>query len=106
MESIFYPGIVFLIIAFLLVSSLGSSSSTLNKIRQEQEKLNQKLDLLLKHSGIEFTLPNEIPKPLLPELKNLLELRKKVQAIKLLREHTGMSLLDAKNAVEKLDRWF
>jgi ribosomal protein L7/L12 len=41
---------------------------------------------------------------LLVEIELLLAQRKKIQAIKLYREHTGLGLADAKNAVDQIER--
>lgn len=57
-----------------------------------------------------FRRPREVPPPsvmalpgeLIGRLRTLIAADRKIQAIKELRQHTGMSLLDAKNYVERL----
>jgi hypothetical protein len=63
-------------------------------------RVEAKLDLLLKHLGLEYTVP-ETPGGLSPEVKALAEdPRRKIAAIKLHREQTGLGLKEAKDAVE------
>lgn len=47
--------------------------------------------------------PMEVPSDIEHQLRTLLVRRQKIQAIKLLREYTGVGLKDAKDAVDRLD---
>jgi hypothetical protein len=92
---------------FVVVIMGMLTSSRHAELKREQARINQKLDLVMKHLGIELPappLPGYVPPDLLPQIRDLIRTRKKVNAIKLLREHTGLSLLDAKNTIEGLER--
>jgi ribosomal protein L7/L12 len=60
------------------------------------EAANRKLDLLLKHAGV------DIQQIMRGELEPLLRAGNKIEAINVYRECTGVSLADAKNAVERM----
>jgi hypothetical protein len=63
-------------------------------------RLEAKLDLILRHLGLEYQEPTT-PGGLSNEVKALADdPAQKIQAIKLHREQTGKSLKDAKDAVE------
>jgi ribosomal protein L7/L12 len=99
-------GGVFLLVAALapvaIIAILVFANRTV--IREPSDKahlrrLEVKLDLLLRHFGI------EIPDPataagLSAEVRQLANDGKKIQAIKVHREQTGLGLKDAKEAVE------
>jgi hypothetical protein len=61
-------------------------------------RLERKLDALLKHQGID--LYSQLP----PEITELLRQGKKIEAIKLYRETTGVGLAQAKDQVEAIER--
>jgi ribosomal protein L7/L12 len=62
--------------------------------------LEQKVDLILKHLGVEYV--EQSPRcPLSPEVQAMARAPgRKIQAIKLHREQTGVGLKEAKDAVE------
>ena len=59
-------------------------------------RLERKIDALLKHSGIDLTAAA------MREAQALVKAGRKIEAIKLYRELTGVGLAEAKDAVEKL----
>lgn len=59
-------------------------------------RLEAKLDLVLKHLGIQFKDPG------VDEVRRLLQSDKTIEAIKAYRGATGASLRDAKDAVDAL----
>jgi ribosomal protein L7/L12 len=61
-------------------------------------RLERKLDALLKHQGID--LNSQMPS----EITELLRQGKKIAAIKLYRETTGVGLAQAKDQVEAIER--
>lgn len=61
-------------------------------------RLERKMDLLLRHEGID-------PAPQVsPEVADLVRSGKKIEAIKAYREMTGASLVEAKERVEAIER--
>ncbi len=71
-------------------------------------RVERKLDLLLNHSGLaDAPLPAAVMTTQLlpsPDVEALLRQGKKIHAIKLYRQQTGMGLKDAKDAVEAMER--
>jgi len=59
-------------------------------------RLERKIDLLIKHSGI------DVEKVALEEATNLMKAGKKIEAIKVYRDYTCCSLADAKAKVESM----
>ncbi len=67
------------------------------------QRMDKKLDLLLKQAGIEFD-PYYPYKDLSGDVADALRRGQKIEAIKYYREATGCSLLEAKNFVEAAQR--
>src|SRR5436189_234125 len=63
-------------------------------------RVDVKLDLLLKHAGIEYDPFKALPRDVAEALRN----RQKIQAIKLYRNATGVALKDAKDFIEEAQR--
>ena len=59
-------------------------------------RVEQKLDLILKHLGIPFVESSDLP----PEARARADAGEKIAAIKALREATGLGLAEAKREVE------
>ena len=80
---------------------LGGSRHTFTGAdRAQLARLERKVDLILQHLGITYveTAP---PCPLSPEVQDLArDPSRKIAAIKLHREQTGVGLKEAKDAVE------
>ncbi|MFG2892625.1 hypothetical protein [Streptomyces sp. NPDC048248] len=83
-----------LVLAVALLASAGDRRTKL--LDRRIQRLERKVDLLLAHVGAE-----EPEDPRMAEMDELLVRGKTVQAIKLHRELTGSSLLEAKEAVER-----
>ena len=80
----------------LLVCLLAGMISLEKRQRLAQRRIERKLEALLKHQGV------ELPCPLSPEVQKLSrDPGQKIAAIKLHREQTGLSLVEAKNEVEE-----
>ncbi len=64
------------------------------------------LEILLKYAGttIQITPTISVLQPVYIEIQKLLIDEKKIRAIKLLREATGIMLIEAKNAVDGVQR--
>ena len=91
-------GSVTLVAVVLVYFAIESSE---RKVRKEfshrLNRLEDKVDLLLKQAGLE-----EPPLPRQDEVVALVRAGKKIEAIKVYREATGVGLAEAKRAVEQL----
>ena len=83
---------------FLIVLLLGGAGVVALRPAEQARlrRLERKLDMLLAHFGME---PPEVA-ALSAEAKQLADEGKKIEAIAVHREQTGLSLKDAKDAVE------
>lgn len=93
--------ISFLILsATLVIVLLGTR---LNKIESKISMLSRvdaKLDLLLKQSGLEYDPYKHLP----PSVVDAVQRGKKIEAIKRYREMTGVGLKEAKEFIEDVQR--
>ena len=95
------------IIAFIVVVFAGGAAYTarpdlnLTRLQRQMNELQQKLDALLKHHGIEMPAPP--PSDLSPELQMMArDPSQKIAAIKRYREdHPGIGLREAKERIEE-----
>ncbi len=85
-----------LIVALFLVVLGSSWTSTGSNNAQLVGRLDRKVDLILKHLGID---PNQ---EVNQEIVELMKAGQKIQAIKLYRQQTGAGLKEAKDYVESL----
>ena len=91
-------GVVTLVGLILLYFVIESSASrTRAQVTRRLDRLEDKVDLLLKQAGLE-----EPPAPRQDEVVALARAGKKIEAIKVYREATGAGLREAKEAVERL----
>jgi hypothetical protein len=84
----------------LFLGGGGSRHQFTGTDRAQLIRLEKKVDLILKHLGLEYveTTP---PCPLSAEVQAMArDPSRKIQAIKLHREQTGVGLKEAKDAVE------
>ncbi len=92
-------GVIALIVA-LIVGGLVASGALKPPDAYRLLRVERKLDLLLKHLGIEYADP-ATPGGLSEEVRRLADTPlTKIQAIKLHRDQTGVGLKEAKDAVE------
>lgn len=88
----------------LLVVMVMLTASTTKRRQQRAERqldeMDRKLDAIMAHLGI--TLPEPQPGPRFPEIDELLRQGKKIEAIKVYRQRTGVGLKEAKEAVERM----
>jgi len=71
------------------------------ELRQRIAKLESQMAFIFKHQGINYREePNQVVSP---EIINLMRQGKKIQAIKLYRQETGVGLREAKEFVESLE---
>jgi ribosomal protein L7/L12 len=76
----------------------GARGEELRAVARRQAAIERKLDLVLGHLGV--TVPEERHE----EVERLLAEGRMIHAVKVYRERTGASLLDARNAVEEIAR--
>jgi ribosomal protein L7/L12 len=84
-----------------MFSVLGLQSSQRNS--QRIARLERKVDFILKELGLEYEGREEDSFPGLDEVKDLLRQGRKIQAIKVYRQRTGVGLREAKEAVERIE---
>jgi ribosomal protein L7/L12 len=63
-------------------------------------RVEAKINLLLKHAGIEFDPSKSLPQ----EVADAIERGEKVRAIKVWREYTGAGFKEAKDFIEEVQR--
>jgi hypothetical protein len=92
--------------AVLLTALIGSILSPFGSIRVQEERtrllwmVDAKLDLLLKHAGIDFDPYKNIPSQVLDALQR----GEKIRAIKNYMRAAGVGLKEAKDFVEEVQR--
>ncbi|MFF2099793.1 ribosomal protein L7/L12 [Streptomyces sp. NPDC058202] len=86
-----------LFLAALMIASFAGLEARLGRTHRKIERIERQLDLILGHLGIQEEQPS------LPRVTELLRDGKKIEAIKAYREATGAGLLEAKQAVERMD---
>ena len=84
----------------LFLSAAQSRHPFTGADRAQLSRIEKKLDLILQHLGLEF-VDDSPPGSLSPAVQELArDPRRKIAAIKLHREQTGVGLKEAKDAVE------
>ena len=94
-ETLFVSGLAGVGIALLFIR-LSALERRLNRL----SRLEAKVDALLRHSGVEFDPFRDVP----PDVQEALERGQTILAIKRLREATGVSLKQAKELVDEVQR--
>lgn len=87
----------FILIGLLLVWS------AINEMKKENKELKKRLDDLAKATGYEELSSNYVEESLKSELAMLKSKGEDIQAVKLLREKTGMGLVPAKQFIDDLE---
>lgn len=90
-------GVVLIAALLLVYATDASQKKTRVELLRRLDRLEDKVDLLLNHAGLE-----EPPVPRKDEVVSLVRAGKKIEAIKVYREATGAGLAEAKRAVEQL----
>ena len=67
-------------------------------------RLEEQVAELYSHLGLRQGPPGQSPGGMTPEVEQLINSGKKIHAIKLLREQTGLGLAEAKDMVEEYER--
>jgi ribosomal protein L7/L12 len=92
--------VVSILLVLVLMLSLQWRLTEIERQVSRVARLDVKLDLLLKHAGVEYDPYKALP----PEVINALQNGRKIQAIKLYREASGVGLKDAKDFIEDAQR--
>ena len=88
------------LVVLLLLAGLRYRLERVQTRVAELSRLEAKIDLLLEHAGIAF----DPYKKVAPEIADAVRAGRKIEAIKLHRNATGVGLRDAKEYVEGLQR--
>lgn len=87
------------LIFLMLIVGFLQVNAKLDDMKRRINDLETKLIATMKKLGAE--VPS---RPMPPEVLGLLQAGRKIEAIKVYREHTGQGLKDAKDAVEQVAR--
>jgi ribosomal protein L7/L12 len=82
----------------LAVAAAGRGGAQLRRLARRQDEANAKLDAIVAHLGV------VVPEPRHPEVERRLAQGAPIRAVKAYREATGAGLVEAKNAVDEIDR--
>jgi ribosomal protein L7/L12 len=85
------------ILLFATITITGNLRSTGRTV----ERVERKLDLVIKHLGIEGPAAEGIPPEMVAEIDRCIWSDRRVEAIKLYREATGQGLVEAKQWVDR-----
>jgi ribosomal protein L7/L12 len=91
---------IFVLLTFLAGISAKVSLADLQTRIAALQRVEAKLDLLLKHAGIAFDPYANVP----AEVRDAVEQGRKIKAIKSYRQFSGLGLREAKAFVEELQR--
>ena len=86
--------------ALILMALIDARLNRLKNRLAELSRVEAKLDLLLKQANIRFDPYVNVP----PEIAEAVRSGKKIVAIKLQRESSGMGLKEAKDFIEEVER--
>jgi hypothetical protein len=91
---------LFFLFVVLIIGVLGARLSTLELRLGKLSSVDAKLDLLLKHAGLEYDPYKNLP----PAVVEALRSGKKIEAIKCYRQASGVGLKEAKDFIEEAQR--
>jgi ribosomal protein L7/L12 len=94
---------VIAIMVMCVVLVIATLSTRMSRIEQRIAKLSSieaKLDLLLKHAGLEYDPYKNLPR----EIVEAVQAGRKIEAIKLYRQATAVGLKEAKDFIEEVQR--
>lgn len=87
-------------VIILLFSTIAVTSG-LRSTGRNVERVERKLDLVIKHLGIEGPAAEGIPQEMVAEIDRCITSDRRIEAIKLYREATGHGLVEAKEWVDR-----
>jgi ribosomal protein L7/L12 len=86
--------------AIVIISLLATRLSTIEQRIAKVSSMDAKLDLLLKHAGLEYDPYKNLPR----EIVEAVQSGRKIEAIKLYRKATAVGLKEAKDFIEEVQR--
>jgi ribosomal protein L7/L12 len=89
-----------LAVALILMALIGTRLNKIQDRISELWRVEAKLDLLLKQANIQFDPFVHVPR----EIAEAVRAGKKIKAIKLQRQTSGMGLKEAKEFIEEIER--
>ena len=92
--------VVPLAVALILLALIGARLNALQSRIGELSRIEAKLDLLLKQANIKFDPYVQVSR----EIAEAVRSGKKILAIKLQRQSSGMGLKEAKDFIEEIER--
>jgi hypothetical protein len=91
------PIAIFVVLLMLYITVSGNQRANGKTV----ERVERKLDLVIKHLGIEGPAAEGISPEALAEIDRCIWSDRRIEAIKLYREETGYGLLEAKEWVDR-----
>ena len=80
------------------------TETEIQQLRSRVNELEDRLKILYRHLNLEYADPGSDPITN-PKLQEALRSGNKIEAIKIYRELTGLGLAEAKEAIEKVERF-
>ncbi len=80
------------------VGRRGEHRAELRHLARRQDEIDAKLDAVVAHLGV------VVPEPRYPQVERLLAEGHPIRAVKAYREQTGAGLVEAKGAVDEIER--
>ncbi|WP_369372434.1 hypothetical protein AB1046_03600 [Promicromonospora sp. Populi] len=91
------PAAIFVILVLLMITVTGN----LRSATRTAERVERKLDLVIKHLGITGAAADGIPSDILAEIDRCVWSDRRAEAIKLYREATGHTAVEAKAWIDQ-----
>jgi hypothetical protein len=91
------PVAILVVLLLLFITVIGNLSST----RRTSERVERKLDLVIRHLGIEGPAADGVPLDILAEIDRCIWSDRRSEAIKLYRQATGQTAVEAKAWVDQ-----
>lgn len=92
--------VLFFLLVLLVIGVLSARLNTMELRIAKLSSVDAKLDLLLKHAGLEYDPYKNLP----PAVVEALRSGKKIEAIKCYRQSTAVGLKEAKDFIEETQR--
>lgn len=80
------------------------TETEVQQLRSRVNELEDRLKALYRHLNLEYANPGEDP-AMNPKVQEALRRGNKIEAIKVYRELTGLGLAEAKDAIDKAERF-
>jgi ribosomal protein L7/L12 len=80
------------------------TETEIQQLRSRVNELEDRLKALYRHLNLEYADPGSDP-AMSPQVQDALRRGNKIEAIKIYREMTGLGLAEAKDAIDKAERF-